>query len=171
MENPGLVSPNLVTFFFTFVNIGILFFILRAILFKPVSKFMANRAQKIQESIDQAAREQEQAKLLLAQYEEKLKNAGAEAEAIIKAARENAEAEVEQIVAEGKAGAQTLVENARKQIEAERGAALVKFGAEAAALVMAASSRLLAREVGGEDNRRYAAMLLEELAARRKGNS
>ena len=169
MENPGLVSPNLVTFFFTVVNIGILFFILRAILFKPVTKFMEGRTKQIEERIEAAARDQAQAKTLLAQYEEKLKNANAEAEAIVRAARENAEDEAEQIIAEGKAAAETLLANARGQIEAEHRSALAKFGAEAAALVLAASSRLLAREVGGDDNRRYAQLLLEELASR-KGN-
>jgi F-type H+-transporting ATPase subunit b len=169
MENSGLVSPNLVTFFFTAVNIGILFFILRAILFKPVTKFMESRTKQIEQRIAAAARDEEQAKTLLAQYEEKLKSANAEAEAIVKTARENAEEEAVRIIAEGKAAAETLTANARKQIEAEHRAALAHFAAEAAALVLAASSRLLAREIGGDDNRRYAQLLLDELASR-KGN-
>jgi F0F1-type ATP synthase membrane subunit b/b' len=45
MESPGLVSPNLVTFLFTLINIGILFVILRAILFKPVTKCREERSK------------------------------------------------------------------------------------------------------------------------------
>jgi F-type H+-transporting ATPase subunit b len=170
MENPGLVSPNLVTFFFTFVNIGILFFLLRAILFKPLTKFMADRAQKIQDSIDQAERNKTQAKKTLEQYEARLKEADAEAESIIAAARESAEAESARIIAGGKASAQQLIVNARRQLEAEQQAAMAKFRAEAAVLVVAASSRLVARDFNSEDNKRYANMLMDELAAR-KGNS
>ena len=166
----GLVSPNLVTFFFTFVNIGILFFILRAILFKPVSKFMADRAKKIQDNIDRAEKDKAQAKNLLDQYEGRLKNAETEAEAIVAAARESAGAEAARIIAEGKAAAEQLTVNARRQLEAERQAAFAQFRAEAAALVTAASGRLAARDFNSDDNKRYANMLLEELAAQ-KGNN
>jgi F-type H+-transporting ATPase subunit b len=169
MENPGLVSPNLVTFFFTFVNIGILFFILRAILFKPVSKFMEDRAKKIRDAIDQAEKDKNQAKQLLEQYESQLKNAETEAEAIVRAARENAQRESGRILAEGKAAAETLVTNTRRQLEAERQAALARFRTEAAALVVLASSRLVSRDLNQDDNRRYAGMLLEELAAQKDG--
>jgi F-type H+-transporting ATPase subunit b len=167
MENPGLVSPNLVTFFFTFVNIGILFFILRAVLFKPVSKFMEDRSKKIKDTIDQAEKDKSQAKQLLEQYERQLKNAETEAEAIIRAAQENAQHESGRILAEGKAAAETLMANTRRQLEAERQAALAQFRTEAAALVVRASSRLVARDLSREDNRHYAGMLLEELAAQR----
>ncbi|MDR1586478.1 MAG: F0F1 ATP synthase subunit B [Treponema sp.] len=170
MENPGLVSPNLVTFFFTFVNIGILFFILRAILFRPVSKFMEDRAKKIRDAIDQAEKDKNQAKQLLEQYESQLKNAEAEAEAIVRAARENAQNESDRIIAVGRAEAETLVTNTRRQLEAERQAALARFTTEAAALVVMASSRLVARDLNQDDNRRYAGMLLEELAAQKDGN-
>jgi F-type H+-transporting ATPase subunit b len=163
MENSGLVSPNLVTFVITFINIGILFFILRAILFKPVTKFMEERAKKIQDTISQAEKDKNQAKQLLGQYEEQLKNAEAEAEAIVKAAHEHARLESERILAGGKAAAETLLANTRRQIEAEQQAALTRFRAEAASLVVAASSRLVARELNQDDNRRYAELLLAEL--------
>ncbi|MDR2133496.1 MAG: ATP synthase F0 subunit B [Treponema sp.] len=171
MENPGLVSPNLVTFFFTFVNIGILFFILRAVLFRPVSKFMEDRAKRIRDTIDQAEKDRSRAKQMLEQYEGRLKNAEAEAEAIVRTARENAERESGRIVAGGKAAAETLLANTRRQLEAERRAALERFRTEAAALVVMASSRLVARDLNQEDNRRYAGMLLEELAARESGEN
>lgn len=163
MESPGLVSPNLVTFLFTLVNIGILFVILRAILFKPVTKFMEDRAKKIQDTIDQAEKDKAQAKLLLQQYEEQLKKAGGEAETLIRSARENAREQADRIIAGGKAEAEMMLSNARKQIEAEQQAALARFRSEAAALVVSASARLIRRELNQEDNRRYAGMLLREI--------
>jgi F-type H+-transporting ATPase subunit b len=155
-----------VTFFFTFINIGILFFILRRILFKPVSKFIEGRSQKIQDAIEQAEKDKEQAKLVLDRYEEQLKNARIEAEAIINAARETAQGQTERILAEGKAGAEGLLAAARKQIEAEQRAAADRFKAEAAALVIGVSSRLLRREMTGEDSLRQAALLLQEMGTR-----
>jgi F-type H+-transporting ATPase subunit b len=163
MESPGLVSPNLATFFFTLVNIGILFVILRAILFKPVSKFMEDRAKKIQDAINQAEDDKSQARLLLEQYEAQMKNARGEAEAIVRSAREQAQKQADEIIAGGKEKAEILLTNARGQIETEQRAALARFRAEAAALVVSASARLLRRELNQEDSRQYAGMLLREL--------
>ena len=158
-----------VTFFITIINITILFFVLRALLFKPVSKLMAERVKRVQDSIDQAKKDKEEAAKLLAQYEDKLKNAEAEAREIQKNARENAERQAQLTVAEGKKEAQDMVNAALKQIEMERQAALAKFKLEAAALVMAVSAKLSARDLSGDDNRRYVNMLLDELSAQ-KGN-
>jgi F-type H+-transporting ATPase subunit b len=158
-----------VTFIITVINITVLFLILRALLFKPVTKFMAERANRIQDSVAEAARDKANAQQLLEQYQAKLKNAQNEADGIVNAGRKNAGIEAERIVAEGKSLAQALVEAGRRQIEAERQAMRARFSMEAAALVMAASSRLVQREISSEDNRRYASMLLDELAAQ-KGN-
>jgi F-type H+-transporting ATPase subunit b len=163
MESPGLVSPNLATFLFTLINIGILFVLLRALLFKRVSKFMEDRTKKIQDTIDQAEKDKTQAKALLLRYEEQLEKAREEAAALIRSARESAGEQAEQIIATGKAEAETLLRNARTRIEADREAALARFRSEAAALVVSASARLLQRELNQEDNRRYAGMILREM--------
>ncbi|MDR3020650.1 MAG: ATP synthase F0 subunit B [Treponema sp.] len=152
-----------VTFIITIINITILFFILRAVLFKPVTKFMAERAFKVQNSIDQAEKNSMESQKLLDEYKEKLKNADAEVNEILKNARINAERLAESIVAEGKEEAAVYSDMARKQIESERQAALAKFRLEAAALVLAASAKLSSKDFSGEENRRYAFLLLEEI--------
>jgi len=158
-----------VTFIITIINIIILYFILRLILFKPVTKFMANRAERIQNSFDQARQEREEAQKILAQYKERVKNADIEAEEIIKAAKKTARTEAERIIDGGRATAENIIIHAHKHNEAERQAMITRFNMEAVALVVAASARLVQRELTGEDNSRYAAMLLDELAAQ-KGN-
>jgi len=159
-----------VTFGITIINIIILTLILRKVLFKPVTKFMADRAKRIQDSIDQAEKEKADSRELLAQYQSKLKNADAEAEQIVRAARAHAEQEAQQIIAEGKASAEALTAAARRQIESEQKAAFARFKIEAAALVMAASARLVQRELSGDDKTRYVNLMLDELAAQ-KGNN
>jgi len=154
-----------VTFAITIFNIIFLTVILRKILFKPVSRFMAERARRIRDSIDAAQADRAEARELLERYQEKLKEAQAEAERIVDCARGKAGAQADRIVAEGKRAADDIVAQARAQVESERQKALARFGMEAAALVVAASSRLTQREFSGEDRRRYAAMLLDELSA------
>jgi hypothetical protein len=46
-------------------------------------------------------------------------------------------------------------------MQLEENAGLAAFRAEAADLVLLASGRLLERDISGDDNRRFAAMLLE----------
>ena len=159
-----------VTFIITLINITVLFFVLRAILFKPVTKFMADRAKRVEDSIEQAEKNKAQARALFAQYEAQLKTAETEANAIISGARENAQTEAEKIIAESRVSAEAILANARKQAEMEKEAALAAFRKEAAALVVAASGRLLAREIQTEDNRQYADMLLGELSREAGGN-
>ena len=151
-----------VTFVITIINIVILVFILRAILFKPVTKFMADRARRVEESIEQSERDKNQAKDLLAQYEARLKTAETEAGAIIRAAKEQAQAEAEKIIFESRISAEVILANARKQLEMEQKAAVAAFRKDAAVLVLAASSRLMRREIKAEDSRRYADLLVEE---------
>jgi F-type H+-transporting ATPase subunit b len=159
-----------VTFGITIINIIILTLILRAVLFKPVTKIMAERARRVQDSIDQAEKDKADSRGLLEQYQNRLKNADAEADKIVKTARESAEQEARQIVTEGKAAADAMTEAARRQIESERQAAFARFKLEAAALVMAATAKLVQREISGDDKNRYVNMLLDELSAQ-KGNN
>ena len=152
-----------VTFIITIINIAILFFILRAILFKPVTKFMAERAKRIQDSIEQSEKEKAQARAMLTQYQAQLKTAETEAETIINTAIKQARTEAEKIIAEGRISAEAVLENGRRQLETERQAAMAVFRREAADLVIAASGQLVGREIKSEDNRRYADILLGEI--------
>jgi F-type H+-transporting ATPase subunit b len=158
-----MLNPSISTFLLTLINVGILFFVLRAILFKPVTKFMEARSESIRNSVEQAEKEREDAQALRGQYQERLKKAEDEAAALVRAAREAAQAEADRTLAETKDAAERILANARKQIESERQAAAAMFRAEAAALVISASSRLLRRELNQDDNRRFAGLFLEEL--------
>ena len=159
-----------VTFIITVINITVLYLVLRAILFKPVSKFMAGRSRQIKDSIEQAEKDRAEAKALLARYETQLDAAKTEADTIIRSAREAARQEADRIAGEGRVAAENALRNARKQIEAEQLAALSQFKKEAASLVISASERLLGRELGNDDNRNYARMLLNESTALEPGS-
>ncbi|MDR2659986.1 MAG: ATP synthase F0 subunit B [Spirochaetaceae bacterium] len=151
------------SFFFSLLNIAVLFIVLRAIFFKPLSKFMENRANKIKDEIDAATRDREEAKKLRLNYEDKMKNADVEAMAITQAAKIEAEKLSAKIIQEGKSQAELFIESARRQIQAERHAAVLAFKAQAATLVVAAAGRLLRREISGDDVRAQAELALREL--------
>ena len=152
-----------VTFLITIINVAVLFVILRLLLFKPVTKFMAARTKKVQDSIEQSEKDKVQAKALLVQYEAQLKSAEQEADAIIQGAKEQARQEAERIIAESQVLAEATQAKLRKDIELERIAAMASFKEEAATLVVTAASRLLGREIKSEDSLSYAEMLLKEV--------
>ena len=154
-----------VTFLITILNIAILFLILRKILFKPVTRFIAERTQRIQSSIDQADRDKATAQKLVEQYQNRLKNAEKEADEIVKAAHEQAEADAERIIRQGKAEAEKMTDIARTRLEAEKLAAMALFKAEAAALVLSAAGKLIGRELSGAEQHRFAAETLEKIAS------
>ena len=151
-----------VTLVITIFNIAFLCLILRLILWKPVTKFMAERAKRVQDSIDKSEKDKADAQTLLTQYAEKLKAVETEANAIILKAKHQAEAEAEKIIANGRASVEELTVNTRKQLEAEQKAAMAAFRKEAAALVVDAAGRLIGREIKSEDNQQYAGLLISE---------
>jgi F-type H+-transporting ATPase subunit b len=155
-----------VTFFITIFNIGLLFFILRAILFKPVTRFMADREQRIKHDIEHAAQERKRAEELRASYEEKLRAADEEAEKIRAAAREEAAIQAETIIEKGRSEAARIASVAYIQIESDRRASSAQFKMEAASLVLAATGRILRRETNEEDAQRAVAEFVSELETR-----
>jgi F-type H+-transporting ATPase subunit b len=148
------------TFLWTLVNLLILFLFLKKFLFGRVGAFLEKRAAGISAEREAAAKDREDAKQLRLQFEEKLAKTDDEAAAILRKAREDAVAVREAILAEAKAEAETVVANGRARTAAEQQAALLVFRAEAAALIVQASGKLLKRNLDSEDNRRFAASLL-----------
>ncbi|MDR3115564.1 MAG: ATP synthase F0 subunit B [Treponema sp.] len=158
-----MIDPSISTFLITLLNIGILFVVLRAVLFKPLTRFMEDRTKKVQDTIAEAEKINAEARARLKDYEERLRSAREAGAAIIKAAEEQARKQAAQLIAEGNEAAAQALDHGRKQLEAERQAALACFRVEAVALVLSATRALLQRELTGEDSPHFAGLLLQEL--------
>ncbi len=152
-----------VTFFITLLNIAVLYIALRALLFKPLTRFMEARRLKIKGDLEQASLEKVRSEELRASYEERLRSADQDADRILREARAAAQEQAADIVKNAEAEAARIVEAGRRQSEEERLAVAAAFKAEAATLVLAATGRLLRREVSGDDARRAAADFIAAL--------
>jgi F-type H+-transporting ATPase subunit b len=153
------------TFVWTLVNLIILFFFLKKFLFGRVGDFLEQRKRKLDAAREASEKEREELRRLRLSYEAKIAAAGDEVQAILKAAKEKAERTSEGILTDAHEEAKLVLENARARIEAERTAALLAFKAEAAALVVRVSGKLLERSLDSDDKRRLARSLLDEGAA------
>jgi F-type H+-transporting ATPase subunit b len=141
-----------VTFFITIVNIAILVLLLRRLLFKPMQKFMAARAQKIKTELDGAATARSVAEDLKSRYEVLLAEAEHEAEGIVKEAEERGKEEYKTIVARAEAEAAEIRHRAQEQAAFEIRRARDELAAEVASLAIAAASRIAGRSMGGADD-------------------
>ncbi len=136
------------------INIVILFVILRAVLLKPVQKFMAERTSRIRAQEENAAAAMAEAETLKASYGEKLAEAEADGRAIVSESRGRAAAEREEALAAAKDEARAIIAAAKEAAEAEKKNAVAASKDEITALAVALAEKILAREVSEEDNRR-----------------
>ncbi len=134
------------------INILVLFIIVKALVYKPVKKFLDARTAKVTE-MQNAAREQlESAQKLnsdkdaiLAEAEEKAK---AQAEEELKNARLAAEKEV----TAAKSRAADIVKEAHVQTEAEHDRMILKAQSEITSIAVKMSEKILSRNVDSKDN-------------------
>jgi F-type H+-transporting ATPase subunit b len=154
-----------VTFFITIVNITFLYFVLKRLLFKPVTKFMENRTKSVQDEIESAKRATARAEALEAEFMKKMANAEAEGQKVIQASRDRAEKEYASIIEKARVDAEKVAKDARQRLEDERRVAERVLREEAASLSIQAASRVVAENLDTEKNRRLVERFLETVGA------
>jgi F-type H+-transporting ATPase subunit b len=160
-----LLSFHLPTFIFALVNLAILYFILKKILFVPVTKFMENRTKSIENNIQSAMNQRAEAESLKTEYENQLLNAKEQADVILKDASGRAAREYESIIAQAKEESQGLIDRTRADIENERRQMLREVRNEVASLALAAASKIIEANMDNEKNRSLVEKFINEEGA------
>lgn len=142
---------NIWTFLLQTVNVLVVLGGLYLILWKPLNKAMQTRGEKIEGDLREAASAREKADELLASYQQQLKEAHQEAQAILQRAAEMAEVTRSELVAQAKEEAARALEQARLEIEKEKRVAMAAIRSQAAELVVMATGKVLARTLTSED--------------------
>ncbi|MDE7062061.1 MAG: F0F1 ATP synthase subunit B [Lachnospiraceae bacterium] len=102
------------------ISVFVLFLVMSYNLFNPARKLLKGRQDKIQDDIDTARADKEDAAKLKAEYEEKLKNIEKEAEVILSEARQKALKNENRIVDEAKEEAARVIRRANEEAELEK---------------------------------------------------
>ncbi len=126
----------------------------------PVTSALAERDSTAARAIDAAEKASADAEKVRAEVEVRLGEAEAEAAKLLGQARDRAETREREIVEAAKQEASSLVETARKNIRAEQDKAIAAIRAEVVDLSMGAASKVLERQVNGDDDRRLAEQLI-----------
>ncbi len=101
------------------INTCILCFALSKLLYKPVTKFLNARKEKVAQTIDDADAKLSEAEALKAKYESKLKNIESEKNYILEKARNQANENKDQIIAEARNEALNIHNRAMTDIKRE----------------------------------------------------
>ena len=149
-------------FVITIINLLILFWILKKLLFKPVTKFIDNRNNKIEEAINSANSLKEEVEGMKQSYADKLKGASEEGKKIIEEQRALALEEYNSTLAVAKRDAQTIIDSARQEIEVEKDKALSSLKKEVSGLVISASEKVIKKNMDTETNKKIISDFLED---------
>lgn len=143
----GLDAQLLFELCLTGLAVFCLFMGLSYILFNPVRDMLKKRQQMVQETKDTANKEKEDALALKAEYEAKLKNAEAEAEEILNAARKRALKNERAILDGAKEEAAGIIANANVQIELEKKKAMDDLKQEVVAIATMMAGKVVAASI------------------------
>jgi F-type H+-transporting ATPase subunit b len=160
-----LESLNLPSCILVFINLIILYAVLRKILFKPVTEFMEKRTQSIKNSIDNAEKQKAEAHELKLQYEKQMSEAKGTAEKIIDEAVAKAARKSDQIVAEAQDQAGIVLANARVEIERERQQMLKDIRNQVVELAIGAASKVVESNMDTGSNKVLVDKFLDEAGA------
>lgn len=121
MQSLGLDSKILIA---QIVNFGILFFVLKEVLYKPIIRLLDERNKKINEALANSAK-----------IEEKLKKIESQEAQILSSARSRAKLEREELLKKAQDEKQKLIEEAKYKAEKEieKGVSRLKVEADQAA--------------------------------------
>ena len=133
--------------FWSVIIFGGLVFILAKFAFKPIVKALDEREKQVADNITGAERANQEAKELLAQYQNRLSEAESEVKAIVEAGKKEAERAGDLIVAKARDAAEAERVRATKEIEAATDGALQELAARSADLAVSLAGKIIKKKL------------------------
>src|SRR6476659_4202772 len=158
-----LVSPNVGLMIWTLLVFGISLYVLAKLAFPRISEALDKRQRAIEESIDASERTRREADKLLQEYRERLAEARNQAEDIVTRARKTGESTEAEIVADARTKREEMMEQTRREIEAETRRAIQQIRSEVADLTVLATEKVTRKTLNEDDQRRLVEEALSEL--------
>lgn len=157
----GVTLPTLIA---QMINFSLVATVLYFFAVKPIARTLDERQQKIADGLQYA--EEMKAQLAEAEREraEKVKEAAQDAQRILSEAREQSKEMIEQKTQEAANQAESIIRKASEATELERQKMLSDVRQEVARLVVATSSRVLAKELSDADKQSFSDAAAKELA-------
>ena len=159
----GFFSVDVWTIIFTWVNMFILFTLVKKILFKPVSNILDQRDAEIKKIYDDANRANEKAVNLEKEYSEKMAQARDEAGEIIKQATLTAQKREKEIIDSAHQQVAAMTRRAETQIAQERKKAYQEIKDEISDISVAIAGKMVQREITAADHEALISQFIENV--------
>ena len=147
------------------ISFAIVAFLLQRYAYKPILAVLAERKQRIKESLDNAEKIKQELARTQTKTQEMIVQAGQQASKMIEEARAAAARVQEQETQKAIAAAQAIVDKARQAAQAEHARMLADLRHEVGRLVVETTAKVTGKVLTLEDQRRLAEETNRELAA------
>ena len=159
----GFVSVDTWTLIFTWVNLLILFLLVKKLFFKPINKMLDDRRKEIEADYKRATDAEKRATEMKSEYEHKLSGAKAEAGRIVSEAVENAQMRSDAIIKEAEETAKEMAIRAQKSIEAQKESAFCELQGEISSMAIDIAKKIIEKDIDEKDHERLINSALEGL--------
>lgn len=160
-----MLVPEKYTFILVAINLVVLYFFMRKLLFKPVTNFMENRKNAIEQALNAAEEAKAKEAEIRKNYEEQIKNLKAESDKLLEEARIKAERQYEEIVANAKKEALAIVQKGHEDVERERAEMLKQIRQQIAVLAISAASKVVQANMDTDANKVMVDKFIDEAGA------
>ena len=144
----GLIEFNWTSLMIV-INLLILYIILKKYFWEKIRKFMTDRQDAIQDAFDSAEAMNKRADEKMRNYSARIANVEEEGREIIRQAKQQADAQAQEILADARNQASEIISKAEKTIELEKAKAMEEMRQEIGALALLAAERIVGKEVEG----------------------
>ena len=168
-EKVDLLSPNAGVMFWTLIIFVVLLFVLSRYAFKPLTAAVEAREKHLEEMIQSAKADREEAARFLEEQKKVLDAARADAQRVVAESRITAEKLRAEMIEQTKVQQRELLERARGEIDNERKRAITDLRREAVDLALAGASKLVERNLDDQTNRKLVESFLASVPVRGNG--
>ena len=159
---------NVVEILIYIINFFVTLMLLYLLLYKPVSKVLSERKERLAKVLSEATVKREEADALLLEAKAELAGTNEKAKQLSHEALDNAMNDAENIIDNAQEKADEMIARAREKMESEWQAALERAYAEIVSFAGGLASHILTREVTVEDNREIVNRFFSELVTQGK---
>lgn len=163
MQSLGIISVNLWQILISLANLTILFLLLKKFLYKPVTKMLEERRTEIDSQYNDAQNAKNSAEAKDAELTERLSNAKAEAESIVKQAASDAQNRGDKIIEDAKATADGIIRQAELDAELQRKKANENIKEQIVEVSTALAEKMLEREINADDHKALIDNFIEKI--------
>lgn len=158
-----LVTPSWGLMLWTLLAFGLTLYILWKLAFPRIAEALDKRQRAIEESIDYAEKTKAEADEILAEYRQRLADARQQAEDIVARARKAGEQAEADSLAKAREQREELLEQTKRDIDAETRRAIQEIRREVADLTILAAEKVTRKSLSADDQQKLVEEALAEL--------